>query len=289
MMTRKFNGGGVNIYLVQLIVFLVPFFLPLFKFNIDTSTIITVISLLFAILAGFFIAAATSNHLRLQNLIAVESATTLTMFDLAKYIQPNNVARLANALDAYLIAVLDYELLDYAGKTNKEFNEILDAVDTIKPDNTEGIQTLSVLQGLKFSFISCVREMELTAKKIVTPLHWSVLMSLSLMLGVLLLGLRDGTILYSFVTSILLMALCQVLFLIQSVDSNDFLADNLGFETTEAEFEAMGKLPYFPEIAINAIAKIKARGKTYRVGYYKDISKSFDKEIRVEGGEATPQ
>ncbi len=281
MINQKNNGGQINIYIVQVVVFLIPFLLPIFKFNIDTSTIITVISLLFAILAGFFIATATSNHLRLQNLISIESSTTITMFNLAKYIQPGNVGSLANAIDKYLIAVLDYELLDYAGKTNKELGEVLSSVDAIKSENPEGLAALQVLQGLKFNLISTVREMELTAKKIVTPLHWSVLISLSAMLSVLLLGIRDGTTLYSLVTSILLTALVQILFIIQSVDSNDLLAENLGYETIQSEFEAMDKLPYYPEVAVNAIAKFKNSGKAYRVGFYLDAPKSFSKEIRV--------
>jgi len=270
-----------NAHLEQTIIFLIPFFLPIFKFNIDTSTVITVISLLFAILAGFFIAAATSNHLRLQSLISIESATTMTIFNLAKYIQPNNISRLADTIDTYLIAVLDYELLNYAGKTTKELDGVLNSIDTIRSESPDGLATLQVLQGLKFTLLSTVREMELTAKQIMTPLHWSVLISLGAILGMLLLGLRDGTILYAFIISVLLTAIYQILLLIQSVDSNDFLATNLGYETIQSEFEAIGKVPYYPEVAVKAIAKAKALGIAYRVGIYSDISKSFTKEIRV--------
>lgn len=64
-------------FLICLLLLLIAFNIPLFKLNFDVASILTVISFLFAILVGFFIAAATSNYLQLQSLIAEEDASLI--------------------------------------------------------------------------------------------------------------------------------------------------------------------------------------------------------------------
>jgi hypothetical protein len=69
--------------------FLIPFLLPLFGIS-TVGALVTPTSSIFAIVAGFFIADAMSNYLRLQTLIAEENASLISMAESAKEVDAQN-------------------------------------------------------------------------------------------------------------------------------------------------------------------------------------------------------
>src|SRR3989344_714311 len=106
--------------------------LPLFNLSLDIPTLLTVFSLLFAILVGFFIATSTTNYLRLQSLIAEEDAGLITIFSLVQNIAPQDKNKVTDAIDNYAIAALSFELTDYIRKTHQEFEDLSTTVDKIE-------------------------------------------------------------------------------------------------------------------------------------------------------------
>ncbi|MEN9561358.1 MAG: hypothetical protein RIQ56_631, partial [Candidatus Parcubacteria bacterium] len=66
--------------------FLVPFLIPAFTVSTDVGTLVTATSAMFAVVAGFFIADAMSNYLRLQTLISEENAALISVADYARKI-----------------------------------------------------------------------------------------------------------------------------------------------------------------------------------------------------------
>jgi len=265
----------------QISILLLVVMLPIFKFNFDASIILSAVALLFTILIGFFIAAATSNYLRLQTIISNEDAILISIFDLVKILQPSSEKKFRKLIDEYMIAALDYSLLDYFETTSAELDGFLVAIDKVKPVDQRADSLLQNLQNLKSNIVAIRQEALVLAKRIVTAQHWFVLISLVSIMTVILLGLRTEDVFGSLLIGVIIIALYQTLNLLYKIDSNEFLADRLAYEAPQKVFLAIGKTKYYPETAIDN-KKRKILGKeNYRIGIYKDFSKSMEKKIRL--------
>lgn len=269
-------------HLSLIAVFLIlPFAVPIFQLGFDIPTILTVISLLFAILAGFFIATATSNYLRLQTLISDENSNLMNIYHYVKIIDPKATETVSDAIDEYIIAGLDYDLLEFAQPTRKLLVKVIDAVEKVVPSNERGLALLQNLYSEKSNLFSTNQEMALTAKQIVSRRHWAILIILALLIALMVFGLRDGGYMTNIMVGLLVLAVSEILFLIHEVDSNSFLAYQLSYESPQDIFASIGKLPYYPAQAFKTYKKFKNLKKPYRVGYYKNKSDLEDKEIKI--------
>lgn len=265
----------------QIALLLLAIMLPTFSLNFDVSNILTVVALLFAILIGFFMAAATSNYLRLQTIISDEDASLISIFDLVKILQPAARKKISDLVDKYMIAALDYDLLDYFPATSTEFNNLVDAINKLVPSNKQALPLLQNLHDLKRNIISIRQEALILIKKTITIRHWFILISLASIVAVLLLGLRDGNLTTSLLVGLILIALYQILNLLRKIDSNTFLADQLAYEAPQKVFLAIGKNKYYPENAMNKKLKNSLKNENYRIGVYKNIKKSMEKKIKL--------
>lgn len=261
-------------------ILLIAIILPIFNFNFDISNMITVVALLFAILIGFFVAAATSNYLRLQTLISNEDASLISIFDLVKILQPSAEKKFRDLIDKYMIAALDYESLDYFAATSSECDNLLNAINEVAPFNDQGMPLLQNLQNIKSNIISIRQEAMVLIKRTVTVRHWFILISLASIVSVILLGLRDGSILVSLLVGLTLIALYQILSLLHKIDSNMFLADQLSYEVPQKVFLAIGQTKYYPENAMNKKLKKSLETENYRIGVYNNFSSNLDKKIK---------
>lgn len=276
----KISGKSALNYIINGLILVIPFFIPLFNLTFDVGSILTVISVLFTILAGFFIAAATSNYLRLQTLITSLNASMISMFDLARIIDPASKEKVADAIDEYMISALDYDLLDFASKTEDELQKVVAVVDKIKPKNNHLGPLIQNLHDQKVSLYSSHQEMSVATKRIVGTRHWVILITLSSLIAMLTLELRDGQVLSYIMVSALLFAIYQVLKLLHEIDSNLFLAKKLAFETPQQVFRLIGRLHYYPKYALDAgVAKMTEI--PYRVGVYTDSPNSYKKKIEI--------
>jgi len=265
---------------IAAILMILTFLLPDFHFAFDISVILTIVSLLFAILVGFFIGTATTNYLRLQTLISNANADLIQIFRLSKLIQVSSGEKIANVIDEYMIAMLDFPFLKWVPNTKKEFNEVTKAVEEVDPLNEKGLSLFSHLQNAKSDLDRTNQEISLAAEEVVSGRHWFILISLALIIATLLLSLRDGYWVFSFVNGVLLVAIYQILTLLKEVDSNVFLAEKLGYQNPQQVFQAIGKLQYYPEVAITK-RWAKEPQENYRIGVYKDYPSSLEKEIKI--------
>ncbi len=270
-----------NIHWV-IVILVAPFLLPVFEPGFDVGTILTIISLFFAILAGFFIATATSNYLRLQTLISDEDSNLISIYHYAKLIDPGMASAVSDAIDKYVIAGLDYDLLLFASPTRKLLGGIVSAVELVKPSDERGLALLQNLHTEKSELFTTNQEMALTAKEIVSRRHWMILLILAVLIAGMLLSLRNGSLMSATVVSLSMLVVYETLLLIRAVDSNSFLEYQLAYENVQHVFVSIDKLPYYPANAFKEYKNLaQTLEKPYRVGYPKSTTNSSDKEIRV--------
>ena len=269
-------------FLFQIAIFAMALFLPFFSLQFDANTILTSVALLFTILIGFFIAAATSNYLRLQSLISSEDAQLITIFEIVTAVQPSAQKEIAELIDKYMIAILDFDLLGYTSSTMKEFNALSTAISKVQPSSDLGMALMQNLYNARSSLTSIRQESLVSFKKTVSMYHWFILISLAIVIAFILIGLREDLV-SSCIIGLSLIALYQALNLLYKIDSCTFLAIRLGYENPQEVFLAIGRPKYYPEHAISRkkIKKVLENETIYRVGFYEDFPKTYNKKIRT--------
>jgi ABC-type multidrug transport system fused ATPase/permease subunit len=241
-----------------------PFIVPIFHVEFDVSTLLTVVSLLFAILVGFFIAASTTNYLRLQTLIANEDGCLIAMYQLCVKILPAAKNKVASAIERYVMAALDFPLTTYVKESEKEFDQFLRTIDSVRPRDKVGYELYGLLHENKTELHRTRGEVTYTARSIVKATHWFIIIALACLIALLLFALRDSSVLSSAVTGILTVALFLILRLLHQIDNNVFLEQLLSYETSQKVFPAIDRIPYYPEEALTRYG-LRPSGK-YRLG-----------------------
>lgn len=268
--------------IIPIVLLAIPFVVPYYIVEFDVSTLSSIFSLIFAILVGFFFATATTNYLNFQNYLADEGAYLISLYNLGKLVQPNVMKKLRDTIDAYYIAVLDYSLMEFAEKTRKEFQEVIDLLDTIEPtdDKKMRVAALSYMHETKSNLVKTFRSITFTSPCVIKGLHWFILIVLAVILSLLLLSLRTEEILSGIVTGFMILSLYLILFLLREVDNNNFLEEQLACEDAQSIFEAIGKPRYYPETTFLK-GWTKVPSVDYRLGIYKNYPHSMEKKIKL--------
>jgi uncharacterized membrane protein YphA (DoxX/SURF4 family) len=141
-----------------------------------------------------------------------------------------------------MIAILDYDLLDYAGHNEKEREELLGAIERVRGTGDYEQKLVEKLSDLKNSLINVQQEEALTTKKVTGPLHWFIMIVLAIVTAVLVLAMRGTTAFSWFLSGLLVVGVFAVLDLLDYVDSNRILADKLGYQSPQPVFQAVGRL-----------------------------------------------
>ena len=269
-------------FIIPTILFCGSFFLPLYNHSFDLQNLLNVVSFLFVIILGFFIAAATSNYLSFQSYLAEEDGTLISLYNMVKLIEPTLKNKIAELIDSYVIDTLDYKLEEYVNYTQESYNKIIETVDEIgiNQNNQKNLTLFSYMHEIKGNLIKIRGNIALSAKRVVHKIHWIILILLSLIMEFLLLSIRDGNLLINIIIGVITIILYLTLILLYEIDNNVFLEKQLAYQDPQRIFKAIGKLPYYPEVAIK-YHLIKRPTKSYRVGIYKNYPKSFEKTVKT--------
>ncbi len=268
--------------IVPLFVFGSAFIIPVYGVQFEISDLIVVISLLFAILLGFFIATATANYLDFQARLAEEGEALIMIFSFGRLVQPGAARKLADAIDRYLIATLDFSLTEYVQKTETEFEALMGTVDGLEPkkNDARGESALDHVYDEKSGLLKARSAISFTAPRVTTAVHWLVIILLTGALTSLLFSLRDGSLFLAAIVGVLSAALYLILLVLYEVDGNIFLEEQLAYGDVQSIFRAIGKPQYYPAFVIeNGIAP--APLEDYRIGVYKDYPRSTEKTVQA--------
>ncbi len=273
--------------LVPILLFASAFALPLYRFEADVSNFLTTVSVLFAILLGFFIATATTNYLSFQASLAAEGSALIMLFNLGALVRPSTKEQLADVIDRYVIATLDFRLSDYVEKTVSEYDALISFIDSLEPE--DGMRrrqsALDSLGQAKTDMLRARTAISFAARRVTRATHWAIIILLGIILVALIYGLRDGQLFASIIAGTLFATLYLILLLLYEVDGNVFLEEQLAFEDVQGIFAAIGRPVYYPAFAID-LGLATPTATEYRVGVYVDRAISNEKEITLVTREA---
>ncbi len=271
----------IKIIVIVLIFFVVSVIFPENIKIAETSNLLTATTVLFGLLAGFFIASALTNYFRLQSLIAEETADIISLYQRVITLAPRLKKKILAAIDTYVIAAFDYELSVYINKTWPQFNQLLKICQQINslPRNMLA-EDYSELLSLQNDLLKIRQEITLTSRKILGWGHWIFLISLAIVIIFLLFVINDGSLISSLITVLLATATVIIMILLYEIDSNLFAEDELSFTIYQRIFLQLDLLPYYPEDVITK-GRLKLQQGKYRIGYYLDYPKSTKKKIKL--------
>lgn len=238
--------NAVNLTLLDTIVAVtlvaIAFFLPFFEIP-QVGSLVTSATAVFAVVAGFFIADATANYLRLQTLIAEENGVLISVAHELHQISADDEKRMYDLIDGYLIEQLDVDSLDHIVTTQETFNQILDLFDEVieKYDDVR-----AQMEEQRDKLITINQEMMLAANSNLTTIHWGILVSLWMVVAITVLAIRDHTLTMSVITAGMLLGCQGVLVVLRDVDNNRYLQRKLSFKNPRFVFQAINQPPYYP-------------------------------------------
>lgn len=263
------SGGFIFKIILPLVLIGGSFLFPIFELDIDIATILTVVSLIFAILIGFFIATATTNYINLRNLIAEDDGILITIYNLGKIVSPSREKDLADAIDEYVMSALDFEIHEYQDKTQEKYNKIIAIIDSLEPedDKKRSVAALTYLHETKSNSFKTRQLISIAADRVISNLHWFIMGLITLLVVTLLFALRSDHWFSQAIVAIISLSTYLILVLLHQIDSNVFDEEQFSFKNPQKIFEALGRAHYYPNHAIKS-GRVKNLPATYRTGIF---------------------
>lgn len=256
------KGGFIAFILFLVLVLIIPGKGP----SEDVKLILTVSTFLFAILAGFFIARASSRFNEIRRTVGTEDALFLSLYKTSQIYGKKFTDKIRDLMDKYYIISYDVELgTQSAYKENRSyFMKMWDLVTKFK--TKASIELLEILRDLEIN-----RNLaSTTSKEKISKGQWAILIILSLIILFSLFYLKTNETYSIIITILLSTVLAIVLLILRDLQNLKFGGEKtlLG-ESGQEVFESIGKLRYYPQRHLKkGWYDIPKDVKKYRVGLH---------------------
>ena len=252
----------LSLALFILLVFVLPTNLLAYDFS---NTILTVVTFLFGILAGFYIVVTHADYVEFKNQIATEIGAWHALYHSVGSYDKSTQAVFSESLDQYIIRSFDHEIIDYAKITEKEFEAIEKIINDLpRKSELSSIYEVGILNNL--NLVRETRHKLFTlGTKTLSFFQWLILFILAGILIFTLMGLRTGGLFFNIITASISSGVVLILLLIRELDLYIWNEKTFGYEAFESLFKTIGKLPYYPDLSIKA-GRYNPPESKYRIG-----------------------
>lgn len=257
---------GVLIALVLAIVAVI--FIPVQEAGEDVTTILTISTFLFAIIAGFFIARLNKRYDSMREFTADEDSYFLSLFKTSKFFGPKIENKIKQHIDDYYVIVNDYELGSYKPSA-EHLHAIYDELNKVELSKMGGKAQQS-FDGM----LDYISKIEVSRNKS------SVIFEEKLSLGQwLIMIILTGIIVYSqfvlrvpelyshIITVLLTSVLVLILLMMRDLQKFRLNGELLLTESGEEIFDFIKKPRYYHQKYIReGTTKVPSFVKEYRLG-----------------------
>lgn len=268
-----------NTFLISVVIFVTLLFLvPANLIKSDYgNTILTITTFLFGIFGGFCVAVTTTDYNSIRSLAAQETAAWISLYESVKIYHSNSSKKLKTLLEHYIIRSFDYDFINYARETKKEF-ETISAFIRRLPYLTASSSTHQNILNLSANLVTYRQQLTALGKRSLSPLEWIVLDVLAIIVITTLYGLRTGSLFFDFVTVAVSSSTILILVLIRDIDRYTWNDSTFSFEVFNNVLLTLGELPYYPlEFIEQGI--VTPTEKVYRVGVLKRAGISWERSF----------
>ena len=231
---------------------------------------------LFAILAGFCIAATITDYNDLRTNISREIGEFINLYRNIYVYNQEQAQKLAALIDVYIRRTFDYEIIEYAKQTELEFANIEHFIKEL-PIEQEKISIFQKILSTMEQLTNSRQKLFVLNSHAVPKIQWIILVTLALTIIFSLLSFSTDNLFFKAMIVVISACLVLVLRLIQELDLCIWNEETFAYELYQNVFKAIGQLPYYPAESIKN-GRYISEEKEYRVGTLID-PKTFERKI----------
>lgn len=267
-------------FLVSILIFgVLTIALPHSLIPTDTGNIIlTVTAFLFGIIAGFYIVVTTTDYNSVKTILATETAQIIGLYDNVRVYDPASAKKIAERIDTYVRRNFDFELIDYARSTTREFEALEKAVREL-PIKQELGMVYQEIRATMRAIVTAREQLVVLGTRTLSTLQWVILLVLGSLFILSLYAVRPDNLFFDLGAVAISSSMVLVLLLIRELDLYIWNERTFAFEIFERVFVAIGVLPYYPAESVEE-KRIYPREKEYRIGVL--LTKNPAGERRIE-------
>jgi hypothetical protein len=235
---------------------------------------------LFGVLLAFTIVRTRERLALVQDLVARDNSALFSIHQLMAVFGDQDRAHIRQLVDEHLTDQIDYRLVDYhmAAASNQR---LVNAVYALDPENPQQEAVYKELVALGINMTADRANIEAATGQALSPMEWTGLLLLLLLLVSLIAVLPGGTVLGALVAGVLAGTLVTFMVLLRKLDRLRWHEVVTIWEPTSRLFRRMGYDPYVPfEVIKNG--RYRPTGRVRVVQYPDPYPMRASKIVKVE-------
>jgi hypothetical protein len=205
---------------------------------------------LFGALLAFTIVRTRERLALVHDLIAKGNASLFSIHQIMAVFAERDRNRIRDLIDKHFTDQIDFRLVDYHG-ASQSFQQLLDAVYALDPGTPQEEVVYKELVQLGINMGEYRALIEAATGQAMSPIEWTGLLLLLLLLLGLIAVLPGGTVLGALVAGMLGGTLVTLMILLRKLDLLRWHERVTIWEPTTRLFRSMGSDPYVPREVIN--------------------------------------
>lgn len=220
---------------------------------------------LFGVLLAFTIVRTRERLALVQDLVAKGNSSLFSIHQMMLVFDEADREQVRHLVDAHLTEQIDYRLVDYHRATSS-YLQLTDAVYGIRPQGAQQESVYKELVALCIAMTSDRSQIEAATGQALSPVEWSGLLLLFVLLVALFAVLPGGTVLGALVAGVLTGTVVTFMILLRKLDSLRWHERVTIWEPTTRLFRSMGRDPYVPREVIES-GRYRPTGRVRVVEY----------------------
>jgi hypothetical protein len=235
---------------------------------------------LFGLLLAFTIVRTRERLATVQNLVAKGNSSLFSIYQMMAVFGEVDRTHVRALIDRHLTQQIDYRLVDYYRATDS-YLELIDAMYALEPTTTQQEAVYKELVGIGIDSGEHRALIEAATGQRMSPLEWSGLILLLLLLISLITVLPGGRVLGALVAGVLAGTLVTLMILLRKLDMLRWHERVTIWEPTTRMFRSMGLDPYVPRFVIES-GRYRPTGRVRVVDYPDPYPLRTTKVVTVE-------
>ena len=235
---------------------------------------------LFGVLLAFTIVRTRERLALVQNLLAKGDSSLLSIHQLVSVFGEEDRHHIRALVDRHLTDQIDYRLVDYHLATPSHL-ALTDAIYSLDPEGAQQDAVYKELVALCIGMSLDRSLIEAATGQALSPIEWTGLLLLLLLLVGLIAVLPGGTVLGALVVGVLAGTLVTFMILLRKLDRLRWHERVTIWEPTERLFRSMGHDPYVPREVIES-GRFTPTGSVRVVDYPDPYPVRATKVVKIE-------
>jgi hypothetical protein len=235
---------------------------------------------LFGVLLAFTIVRTRERLALVQDLVAKDNSSLFSIHQMMPVFDEEDGEHVRDLVDVHLTDQIDYRLVDYHQAT-PSYLRLTDAVYGLVPKGPQEESVYKELVALCIATTADRAQIEAATGQALSPMEWTGLLLLLLLLMGLIAVLPGGTALGAAVAGVLAGTLVTFMILLRKLDSLRWHEVVTIWEPTTRLFRSMGRDPYVPREVIES-GRYRPTGRVRVVEYPDPYPMRATKIVKLE-------